>query len=191
MTVHMSDFTEQPIDQRHLRNALGRFATGVTVITTRTASGKLEGLTANSFTAVSLDPPLISWSLRRTAPSFEGFVAARHFAVNILSCEQHLLCRHFATPHLDKFAGVDFEHGIEGAPVLAGNLATFECRTETTFEGGDHLIFIGRVLRTAYREGEPLIFSAGRLCLPSLIEEPSAAGKASANWSDDWEGLSL
>ena len=85
MTVHMPETVKQPIDERHLRNALGRFATGVTVITTRTPAGKLEGLTANSFAAVSLDPPLVSWSLKRAAPSFASFLAAEHFAVNILS----------------------------------------------------------------------------------------------------------
>jgi flavin reductase (DIM6/NTAB) family NADH-FMN oxidoreductase RutF len=191
MTVHMSDFTEQPIDERHLRNALGRFATGVTVITTRTAEGKLEGLTANSFTAVSLDPPLIAWSLKRSAPSFDSFVAARHFAVNVLCCEQQALCRHFATPQVDKFAAVAFAHGIHGAPILPGSLATFECRTETTFEGGDHMIFIGRVIAATHRDGDPLIFSAGRLCLPSAIEAPTSADTTGTTLSENWEGLSL
>jgi flavin reductase (DIM6/NTAB) family NADH-FMN oxidoreductase RutF len=191
MTIHMPNIAETPIDERHLRNALGRFATGVTVITTRSASGKLEGLTANSFTAVSLDPPLISWSLKRSAPSRDNFISARHFAVNVLSCDQHALCRHFATPRHDKFETVDFEHGVNGAPILPGCLATFECRTESTFEGGDHLIFIGRVLRAAHRDGEPLIFSAGRLCLPAALEEPATAAKTGGTLSEDWEGLSL
>ncbi len=187
MTVHMPETVKQPIDERHLRNALGRFATGVTVITTRTPSGKLEGLTANSFAAVSLDPPLVSWSLKRAAPSFPSFLAARHFAVNVLCADQHALCRHFATPRLDKFEDISFEPGLHGAPLLAGCLASFECRTETTIEGGDHMIFLGRVMRASYREGEPLIFSAGRFCLPSAIEE--AGAKESASWSQDWEGL--
>ena len=189
MTVHMADIAEQRIDENHLRNALRCFATGVTVITTRTTSGKLEGLTANSFTAVSLDPPLISWSLRRTAPSFESFCAANHFVVNVLSAEQHALCRHFATPSSDKFADIPFADGLHGAPVLTGSLATFECGTETTFEGGDHLIFIGRVLHATYRDGEPLIFSAGRLCLPSRIEAATVRDKSGATLSENWEGL--
>ena len=187
----MPDIAQQPIDQRHLRNALGRYATGVTVITTRTAAGKLEGLTANSFAAVSLDPPLISWSLKRSAPSYDGFLTANHFAVNILSAEQHALCRHFATPRLDKFEDVVFEAGMHGAPILPGCLATFECRTENTIEGGDHQIFIGRVLRATHRDGEPLIFSAGRLCLSSRLEEPESANKDGAILSENWEGLSL
>jgi flavin reductase (DIM6/NTAB) family NADH-FMN oxidoreductase RutF len=184
MTVHMPGIREGQIDARHLRNALGRFATGVTVITTQTVSGKREGLTANSFAAVSLDPPLVSWSLKRAAPSFGSFLDARHFAVNILSADQHELCRHFATPSLDKFAEIAFEEGLHGAPILSGCLATFECRTENTFEGGDHMIFIGRVDRAVYRDGEPLIFSAGRLCVPSLIEETLGMGAPSSTTPD-------
>jgi flavin reductase (DIM6/NTAB) family NADH-FMN oxidoreductase RutF len=184
MTVHMPGIQEGLIDARHLRNALGRFATGVTVITTRTAKGKREGLTANSFAAVSLDPPLVSWSLKRLAPSFASFLASRHFAVNILAADQRELCRHFSTPRRDKFTGVAFEEGLHGAPILSGCLASFECRTENTFEGGDHMIFIGRVDRAVYRDGEPLIFSAGRLCVPSLIEEALAGGAGTAATSE-------
>jgi flavin reductase (DIM6/NTAB) family NADH-FMN oxidoreductase RutF len=185
----MRDFSTSPADSAYLRSALGRFATGVTVITTRTPSGKREGLTANSFAAVSLDPPLISWALRRGAPSFGGFAGAAHFVVNVLAVEQHPLCRHFATPSPDKFAEIPFRDGVEGAPVLEGALATFECRTETTFEGGDHLIFIGQVLRAAHREGTPLIFSAGRLCQPSPAPLPQGEGLATSTLSEDWSGL--
>ena len=180
MTVHMTGIQKRPTDERRieprdLRNALGRFATGVTVVTTRTQTGKREGLTANSFAAVSLDPPLVSWTLKRAAPSFDSFLAAQHFAVNILSADQRNLCRHFATPNLDKFADIPFDEGLHGAPILLGCLATFECRTQNTFAGGDHLIFIGRVSRATYRDGEPLIFSAGRFCVPSLLEETLGA----------------
>jgi flavin reductase (DIM6/NTAB) family NADH-FMN oxidoreductase RutF len=175
MTAHMPKIRQNGIEERDLRNALGRFATGVTVITTCTGEGKREGLTANSFAAVSLDPPLISWSLKREAPSFASFLAAKHFAVNILSAEQRHLCRHFATPSLDKFASLPFEEGLHGAPLLPGCLAVFECRTENTFEGGDHMIFIGRVDRAIHRDGEPLIVSAGRLCVPSMLDETFGA----------------
>jgi flavin reductase (DIM6/NTAB) family NADH-FMN oxidoreductase RutF len=180
MTALMPNIRKAPIDPRDLRNALGRFATGVTVITTRTGDGKREGLTANSFAAVSLDPPLVSWSLKRAAPSFASFLAARHFAVNVLSAGQRELCRHFATPSMDKFTGLAFEEGLHGAPLLPGCLASFECRTENTFEGGDHLIFIGRVDRAAHRDGEPLIFSAGRFCVPSILDETVSADIAAA-----------
>jgi flavin reductase (DIM6/NTAB) family NADH-FMN oxidoreductase RutF len=184
MTVHMPNIGEGLIDARHLRNAFGRFATGVTVITTRTASGKREGLTANSFAAVSLDPPLVSWSLKRLSPSFASFLDARHFAVNILSAGQSELCRHFATPSHDKFTGIACEDGLHGAPILPGCIATFDCRTQNTFEAGDHMIFIGRVDRAAYRDGEPLIFSAGRLCVPSLLEETLARVAAASTTPD-------
>jgi flavin reductase (DIM6/NTAB) family NADH-FMN oxidoreductase RutF len=149
------------LDERHLRAALGRFATGVTVVTTRTPEGKLEGLTANSFSAVSLDPPLVLWSLRASAPSLESFKAAGHFAVNVLAASQHGLCRRFATSARDKFAGVVHAPGLGGCPLFAGALATFECSTEAQVPGGDHVVFFGRVRRAAFAEGPPLIVSAG------------------------------
>jgi flavin reductase (DIM6/NTAB) family NADH-FMN oxidoreductase RutF len=149
------------IDERHLRAALGRFATGVTVVTTRTAEGKLEGLTANSFSAVSLDPPLVLWSLRASAPSLESFKAAGHFAVNVLAASQHGLCRRFATPARDKFAGLEHRPGLGGCPLIEGALASFECSMEAQVPGGDHLVFFGRVHRIACTEGAPLIVSAG------------------------------
>lgn len=171
----MQDFGlhEGAIDPRHLRNALGRFATGVTIVTTCTPQKKLEGLTANSFSALSLDPPLVLWSLRRGAPSLASFLRAGHFAVNVLAAEQWRLSRRFATPRRDKFAEAEFSTGLGGCPVLAGSLATFECETENIVEGGDHLIFLGRVLRAAYREGEPLLFSGGRYCVPALLADCS------------------
>src|SRR5215212_2105424 len=130
MTVHSISFEQDVVDQRHLRQALGRFATGVTVITTRTLDGKLEGLTANSFAAVSLDPPLVLWSLKRHAPSLPNFLASGYFAVNVLARAQEELAHHFATPRRDKFAGVPQVPGLGGAPLLRDTLAAFECSTE-------------------------------------------------------------
>jgi flavin reductase (DIM6/NTAB) family NADH-FMN oxidoreductase RutF len=150
------------VDQLQLRRALGRFATGVTVITTRTDDGKYEGLTVNSFAAVSLDPPLVLWSLRLAALSLESFRQSGHFVVNVLSSAQEGISRHFATPRHDKFEEVPFSVGIAGCPMFEESLAIFECRTETTIAGGDHVIFIGRVVRAHYRDGEPLIFAGGR-----------------------------
>ena len=169
MTVHSISFEQDVIDQRHLRHALGRFATGVTVITTRTPSGKLEGLTANSFSAVSLDPPLVLWSLRNNAQSLQSFMDAGYFAVNVLAADQCDLSRHFATPSQDKFTDRSFATGLGGCPLLPSTLASFECSTEHTVVGGDHIIFIGRVHRATYRDGEPLIFSAGQYCTHSLL----------------------
>ena len=165
MTVHSISFEQDVIDQRHLRHALGRFATGVTVITTRT----LEGLTANSFSAVSLDPPLVLWSLRRNASSLSSFQGSGYFAVNVLGAHQCDLSRRFATPAADKFAGLTFSAGLGGCPLFEDTLASFECSTEHTVVGGDHIIFIGRVHRATYRDGEPLIFSAGQYCTHTLL----------------------
>jgi len=152
------------IDPRELRTALGKYATGVTVVTTRGPDGKLEGLTANSFAAVSLDPPLVLWSLRRNAPSLQRFLDAGHFAINILGSEHSHLSKHFATPRADKFESVTFAEGLGGCPLLDDPLAHFECTTEMTTQGGDHVIFIGRVRRMSSRDGHPLIFSGGAYC---------------------------
>ena len=157
---------EETIDPRQLRNALGRFATGVTVVTTQTPSGKLEGLTVNSFSALSLDPPLVLWSIRQAAPSLPGFLAASRFAVNVLAADQRKLAADFASPSVDKFANVPFALGKLGCPVFPGSIAVFECETENTLEGGDHLVFIGRIIAASYCDGEPLVFSGGEYCVP-------------------------
>ena len=149
------------MDTIHLRRAMSRFATGVTVITTRAADDKLEGVTANSFSTVSLSPPLILWSLSRASASFPKFESASHFAVNVLALAQLPLSRHFSTPQIDKFTGIEHRIGHGGCPVLLGSIAHFECVTQTVADGGDHAIFIGRVLATGYTDGEPLIFSQG------------------------------
>lgn len=158
------------IDPRELRDALGRFATGVTVITTRTDGGKIEGMTANSFSALSLDPPLVLWSIRNEAPSLPSFLESGRFAINVLSCDQKEVSGHFATPQAEKFDGLDFRIGEGGCPVFEDSLAIFECETEKTVEGGDHLIFIGRVVHVAHRDGEPLLFNAGKYCIPASID---------------------
>lgn len=177
-TVDTVDLAAGSVDPRVLRHALGHFATGVAVVTTRTAAGKLEGLTANSFSSVSLDPPLVLWCLRRDAASAPGFASAGAFAVNVLAAHQHVLSRHFATPAHDKFAGLRHTPGLHGCPLLAGSLAHFECRTENTVDAGDHVIFIGRVLRLSHRDGEPLIFSAGRYWVPAALAEAEQGASA-------------
>jgi flavin reductase (DIM6/NTAB) family NADH-FMN oxidoreductase RutF len=157
------------IDTRTLRTALGLFATGVAVITTRCRSGRPAGLTANSFAAVSLDPPLVLWSLSQDAPSMACFRDAEYFAVNVLGVRQRPLSRHFSSPRADKFSGITYAAGVCGCPLLDGALAHFECAIENTIPGGDHLIFLGRVLRVAYRGGEPLIFATGGYWRPAPI----------------------
>ena len=150
------------LDGRAFRDALGWFATGVTVITTRSAEGALVGFTANSFSSVSLDPPLILFSLSREAKSLPFFEACAHFAVNILSKEQTDLSSRFAGAAHDKWHGIGFTIGEGGCPVLDGVVAVFECAVHDMHDGGDHRIFIGRVLRMqSAPEGQPLLFCRG------------------------------
>lgn len=157
-------------DPAELRRALGRFATGVTIVTTRTADGQLEGLTANSFTSVSLDPPLVLWSLNRTARSLPSFLAAQWFAVNVLGSHQSALSSRFAGSQGDRFAGLQFETGLGGCPVLEDGIAHFECSVHDRVDAGDHVIFLGRVERMRHRDGEPLLYSGGRYCVPAALE---------------------
>ncbi|MBB2910453.1 flavin reductase (DIM6/NTAB) family NADH-FMN oxidoreductase RutF [Streptosporangium becharense] len=146
---------------RSLREAFGQYATGVAVVTAALPGGGRAGVTVNSFTSVSLDPPLVLWCLSRRAPSAPAFLAAGRFAVNVLAADQEHLSRRFATPSPDKFAGVETGRGPGGVPLLAGALARFTCRTATTYDGGDHLIFVGEVEHFERSDGEPLVFHSG------------------------------
>jgi flavin reductase (DIM6/NTAB) family NADH-FMN oxidoreductase RutF len=148
-------------DRHDLRKALGRFSTGVTVVTTRASDGRRVGMTANSFSSVSLDPPLVLWSLARHAPSAADFTGASHFAINVLAAHQHRLSHRFATPQPDKFAEVDCCEGAAGVPLLNGVIARFVCRNVKQYDGGDHLIFIGEVEHYERFDGEPLVFHSG------------------------------
>lgn len=150
-----------PVDAKYLRGVLGRFATGVTIITCIDADGQRVGLTANSFNALSLDPPLVLWSLRLVSPSLAAFLGASHFAINILSEAQVELSRHFASAALDKFDAGHWSAGQGGAPVLTGAAAVLECAQHATHPGGDHLLFIGRVLHVADLAAPPLLFHGG------------------------------
>lgn len=145
------------------RQALGMFATGVTIVTARSLNGELIGLTANSFNSVSLSPPLVLWSLSRLAGSMGAFSAGSHYAINILSADQQALARQFATKDIDRFAGVAYSQGAGGAPVLDGSAASFECFNRSQYEEGDHVIFVGEVERCSHRTGaSPLLFHGGR-----------------------------
>lgn len=157
----MPEFSE-----RELRDALGRFATGVTVVTTMTPRGPL-GITANSFSSVSLDPPLVLWSPARKSRRFPAFEAAAHFAVHVLAAGQMALAEAFSGPG-DGFAGLAFEAGLGGAPLLVGCAARFECRHAAQYHGGDHLIVVGEVLRLAQADLPPLLYHrGGYTALPS------------------------
>ena len=149
------------MDSRHFRNALGRFTTGVTIITCLDATGEPVGLTANSFNALSLDPPLVLWSLRVASPSMGAFEAAPRFAINVLAESQVELSRRFATRSEDRFADWPWAAGEHGSPVLAGCAAVFECETLSHQVAGDHRLFIGRVLACSESPLPPLLFQAG------------------------------
>lgn len=145
------------------RAALGMFATGVTVVTARAANGRLVGLTANSFSSVSLQPPLVLWSLSRAAGSLAVFSTGSHYAVNVLSAGQQELARRFAAKGVDRWAGVEFAEGHGGVPLLAGAAATFECFNRSRYEEGDHVILVGEVERCSHRAGaSPLLFHGGK-----------------------------
>jgi flavin reductase (DIM6/NTAB) family NADH-FMN oxidoreductase RutF len=145
------------------RAALGMFATGVTIVTSRDPAGQPVGITANSFASVSLVPPLVLWSLARRAGSMPAFEQGSHYAINILASDQHRLAERFATKSIDRFAGIPFREGRGGAPVLEGAAAVLECFNRSRYEEGDHVIFVGEVEHCERRDGaQPLIFHGGR-----------------------------
>ncbi len=145
------------------RAALGMFATGVTIVTARGSDGAPVGLTANSFNSVSLEPPLVLWSLARNAGSMPAFESGSHYAINILAAEQHALAERFASKSVDRFADLAFSEGAGGAPIIEGAVAVFECFNRSRYDEGDHVIFVGEVERCSSRPGaQPLIFHGGR-----------------------------
>ena len=145
------------------RFALGMFATGVTIVTARTSTGELVGLTANSFNSVSMNPPLVLWSLARAAGSLAVFSAGSHYAINILSADKRGLAERFATKGNDRWAGVDYFDGVSGAPMLVGTVASFECFNRSQYEEGDHVIFVGEVERCSHHaDASPLLFHGGK-----------------------------
>lgn len=152
----------QPSDAKAFRQALGQFATGVTVITTLDAAGEKVGMTANSFSSVSLDPMLVLWSIAKTSRSFAAFEQARHFAIHVLTAEQKELSSQFASNCDDRFQNVPHQPGLGGVPILDDYCAVFQCETEARHEGGDHIIIVGRVVAFDRRPRAPLIFHAGR-----------------------------
>lgn len=150
------------IDKKAFRNALGNFVTGVTIVTARDAEGRPVGLTANSFNSVSLDPPMVLWSLALNSPNLPAFRNAKGWAVHILSSDQEDLSNRFATSGADKFEGLEFDDGPEGAPSIGGCSARFGCKAMFEYEGGDHAIFVGEVVQFDHGEAAPLIYHGGR-----------------------------
>ncbi len=149
-------------DPRTLRDALGCFATGVTVVTCRDSDGEPVGLTANSFTSVSLDPPLLLVCIAKGATSADAMIGASHFAVNVLQTEQQPASIRFATRHEDRFGPNDWSPGEFGAPVLEKSLSVFECEVHAVHDGGDHHLLVGHVLRARFDRGlDPLLYFRG------------------------------
>ena len=158
-----SDASMSPVDSGQLRRVLGAYVTGVTVVTTVDPEGRPHGLTVNSFSSVSLDPPLVLWSQTASAPSHAVFRSSPWFAINILAEDQGALCTRFSTPLADKFADVAWKPGLGRVPILEGCLASLECRVATIFPGGDHKIFLGQVEHIVHSGGNPLLIGNGSL----------------------------
>lgn len=151
------------VDQRSFRKALGCFATGVTVVTTLHPDSKAPaGVTVSAFSSLSLDPPLVLFCLGNKTSSIDSFKSNGHFAINVLSETQRDLSIRFASRSEDKWAGMEWETGLGGVPLLSGCLATLECKLVNTIEGGDHLIFVGEVQNLTHQEGgAPLVYFRG------------------------------
>jgi flavin reductase (DIM6/NTAB) family NADH-FMN oxidoreductase RutF len=158
--------TQNPVsDERGLRRALGAFPTGVCLVTTVGGDGKREGMTINSFSSVSLQPPLILWSVRDAARSADAFLSSRYFVLSVLSADQREIASHFARPAVDKFEAWEdaFEPGLAGCPRLRHSVATFECSLYSCHQEGDHSILIGRVQSYSQQDLSPLFFHAGQM----------------------------
>jgi flavin reductase (DIM6/NTAB) family NADH-FMN oxidoreductase RutF len=168
-----------PIDPRDFRNALGTYATGVTIITAAAPDGKPYGLTCNSFASVSLNPPLVLWSLVVYSSSLTVFQNASHFAVNVLGVSQQALANKFAKSSDDKFDGIDWNPGLGNAPLLSESVANFQCRSVNRYYGGDHVIFLGAVEAYSYNRTEPLLFARGAYGRFVTADERPASDKSS------------
>lgn len=173
-------------DKRSLRDAFGSFATGVTIVTTASPTGADIGLTANSFTSVSLDPPMVLWSLARTSANIDAFRNSGHFAVHILSADQEALSARFASKVADRFEGLALDRGPDRIPMLPDCMARFACKLTYQYEGGDHVIFVGEIVDFGHSARKPLVFHGGRygMLLPKHSTAADAA-EALGNMSPD------
>ncbi len=149
------------IDERAFRTALSQFATGVTIITTQDEQGRFFGMTATSFNSVSLNPPLVLWSLGNTARSMPLFSATSRYVINVLAADQVALAERFASRIEDRFAGVEYDLSSSGLPLLRGCIAWFTCHNRSRYPEGDHVIFVGEVEHCAVHPKPPLVFHGG------------------------------
>jgi len=175
MSAALSDANPPDFDAPAFRCALGRFATGVTIITTRAADGSPAGLTVSSFNSVSLEPPLVLWSLSRDSTSLAVFEAAPRYVVNVLAADQSALARRFATGAApQRFADVSLVDAPNGAPRLADHCAAwFACHNRSRYVEGDHVIFVGEVEHCAHSAAPPLLYHAGGFDLTPVLAKPA------------------
>ncbi len=166
--------TPEPLDSYDLRRALGAFGTGVTVVTTLDAEGRPVGVTANSFNSVSLDPPIVLWSLRSASLSLPAFDTCGRFVIHVLTLEQLPLSRRFSSPIPEKFEGVPHAAGAHGLPVLSDCAAVFECSTQQRHEVGDHVLFLGRVVAYRHRPSPALLYCHGQYAQGVRLELDTA-----------------
>ena len=153
--------TTPQMDSKEFRNALGQFATGVTVITTLDKDGNKAGMTVNSFSSVSLEPMSVLWSLAKTAKTFDAFNVTERFAIHVLNADQQAISNQFASRGGDRFENIALTKGHGGIPILQDYSAVFQCEIEARHEGGDHIIMVGRVIDFDNKCQPPLIFHAG------------------------------
>ncbi|GAB1387670.1 flavin reductase family protein [Melaminivora sp.] len=187
--------TPQHFDPKDFRQALGMFATGVTIVTTRAGDGSPVGVTANSFNSVSIDPPLVLWSLAKNARSLDAFTTGEHWNVHILSQEQEALSNLFARAGEDKFGQQQLEPGVSDAPLLPGCSARFQCKTMFQYDGGDHIIFVGQVLSYDRTQRPPLLYAMGQYALASrkalAVSTEAQADTADSLYSENLLGYLL
>lgn len=178
-TLHNDHPRIHVIDQRGFRRALGYFPTGVAIVTTRTPEGRPVGLTINSFSSLSLEPPLVMWSLANRSVNLSVFQNCAYFAINILRQEQVEAAMGFADPNIkDKFALVSHADGQEGVPLIDNCVATFVCENYQQYPGGDHTIFIGQVVRhSTIAKHEPAVFHRGQFTSISHQPNDDSAGE--------------
>lgn len=166
--------TKHSFDRLDFRKALGCFGTGVTVVTAKASDSRLVGVTANSFSSVSLEPAIVLWSLQKTSPNLSAYDDCGRFVINVLSLSQIEHSKRFASPVPDKFNGVDYALGIDGLPVLKGCAATFECQTIQRLDVGDHILYLGQVEAYQHQDKTALLYVQGRYA-QSASTEPHPA----------------
>ncbi len=166
--------TKQAFDRLDLRKALGSFGTGVTIVTAKSSDNRLVGVTANSFSSVSLEPAIVLWSLQKNSPSLSAYDDCGRFVINVLSLEQIGHSRRFSSQVPEKFQGIDYHLGLAGLPVLEGCAATFECLTVQRLDVGDHILYLGQVEAYQHQEHSALIYVQGKYARSASAELQAA-----------------